>query len=79
VMRGRRRKRRRGPRGARVAPAVARGVVVSGDGGHARHGWLWHPSTTNSSDPVASTASFDLAASGSSFGDELYDPCLCHR
>ena len=64
---------KRWPRGKQVTPAVARGAVVSGDGGHARRGWLWRPSTTNSSDPVASAASFDLAASGSSFGDELSD------
>jgi hypothetical protein len=54
-------------------------MVISGDGWHAMHGWLWCPSTTNSSDPAASTASFDLAASGSSSGNELSDPCLCHR
>jgi hypothetical protein len=66
VRRGRRRQRRRWPRGTRVAPAVARSAVVSGDGGHARRGWLWRSSTANSSDPVASTASFDLVASGSS-------------
>jgi hypothetical protein len=71
--------RRRWPRGTRVALAVARGAVVSGDGGHARRGWLRRPSTTNSSDPVVSAASFDLAASGSSFGVELSDTCLCHR
>jgi hypothetical protein len=56
-----------------------RGAVVSGDGGHARRGWLRSPSTTNSSYPVASAASFDLAASGSSPSDELSDPCLCYQ
>jgi hypothetical protein len=30
----------------------------------------------HSFDPMASVASFDLAASGSSSGDELFDPCL---
>jgi hypothetical protein len=74
-----RHRRRRWPRGVWVAPAVARGMVVSSDGDHTRHGWLWRSSTTNSSDPVASAASFDLAASRSSSGDELSDPCLCHR
>jgi hypothetical protein len=46
-----------------------------------REAWVavWRPSTTNSSDPVASTMSFDLAASRSSSGDELSDLCLCHR
>jgi hypothetical protein len=76
--RGRRRQRQRWPRGARVALVVARGAVVSGDGGHTRRGWPWRPSTTNSSDPTASATSFDLAASESSSGDELSDPCLCH-
>jgi hypothetical protein len=61
-----------------VAAAVA-GAVVSGDGGHMRYGWLLRPSTIKSSDLVASAASFDLAASGSSSGEELSDPCLCHR
>jgi hypothetical protein len=62
-----------------VAPAVARGAVVSGDGGHTRRGLLWRPLMINSSDLVASAASFDLAASKSSSGDELSGPCLCHR
>jgi hypothetical protein len=57
--------------------AVARGAIVSGDGGHTKCGWLWCPSTTNSSDLVASAVSFDLVASGSSSGDGLSNPCLC--
>jgi hypothetical protein len=51
--RDRRRQRRRWPRGTWAAPAIARGAVVSSDGGHVRRGWLSRPSTTNSSDPVA--------------------------
>jgi hypothetical protein len=74
-----RRAGKRWPRGKQVTPAVARGAVVSGDGGHTERGWLWRPSTTNFSDLVASTVSFDLAALRSSFDDELSDPCLCHR
>jgi hypothetical protein len=74
-----RRRQRRWPRDTRVALAVARGAVVSGDGGHARRGWLWRPSTTNSSDLVALASSFDIAASGSSSSNELSDLCLCHR
>jgi hypothetical protein len=76
---GRLRQWRWWPRETRVTPVVARGAVVSGDGGHARHGWLWHPSVTNSSDSVASTTTFDLATSGLSSFDELFDPCLWHR
>jgi hypothetical protein len=79
MRRGRHRQRWRWPRGTRVISTVARGAVVSGDVSHARRGRLCRPSTTNSSDPVAWAASFDLAASGSSSGDELSDPCLCHR
>jgi hypothetical protein len=35
------------------------------------------PPPTTTFDPMASEASFDLAASGSSSDDELSDPCLC--
>jgi hypothetical protein len=64
---------------ARVAPAVTRGAIIYSDDSHVRRGWLWHDSMTNSSNQVASAASFDLVASGSSSVDKLSDPCLCHR
>jgi hypothetical protein len=70
VRRGRLWQQRWWPQETRVAPAIAQGAIVSSDGGHTRRGWLWRPSMTNSS---------DLAASGLSSGDELSDPCLCHR
>jgi hypothetical protein len=37
------------------------------------------PPPTTTFDLMASEVSFDLATSGSSFGDQLPDPCLCHR
>jgi hypothetical protein len=40
---------------------------------------LGRPPATTTFDPMASKTSFDLAASRSSSGDELSDPCLCHR
>jgi hypothetical protein len=49
-------------------------TTISSDAMH-----LGHPTTTTTFDPIASKASFDLAASGSSSGDELSDPCLYHR
>jgi hypothetical protein len=67
------------PQETRFAPAVARGAIIYSDDSHVRRGWLWHDSMTNSSDQVASVASFDLVASGSSSVDKLSDPCLCHR
>jgi hypothetical protein len=36
-----------------------------------------HPPPTTTFDLMASEASFDLVASRSFSGDELYDPCLC--
>jgi hypothetical protein len=45
------RQRRCRPWETQVAPAIVRGVVVSVDGGHTRHGWLHRPSMTNYSDP----------------------------
>jgi hypothetical protein len=45
------------PRETRVAPTVARGTIISDDGGHARRGWVQRPSMTNFSNLVASTAS----------------------
>jgi hypothetical protein len=36
-------------------------------------------SPTTTFDPTVSEASFDLAVTGSSSGDELPDLCLCHR
>jgi hypothetical protein len=41
-----------------VAPAVARGAVVSRDGNHVRRGWLRCPSMINPSDPMASATSY---------------------
>jgi hypothetical protein len=37
------------------------------------------PPSMTTFDSMASEASFDLAALGSSSGDELSDSCLCHR
>lgn len=67
------------PQETRVTPAVARGAIIYSDDSHVRRGWLWHDSMTNSSDQVASVASFDIVASGSSSVDKLSHPCLCHR
>jgi hypothetical protein len=62
----------------RVAPAVGRGAVVSGDWDHTRHGWLRHPSVTNSYDLMASVASSsnDLPQSFVLFMRLLVDPVL---
>jgi hypothetical protein len=68
-----------------LRPPEARSVAMattfrgeSGDG-YGDRLW-WHLKTTISTfNLMASEASFDLAASGSSSSDKLFDPCLCHR